>query len=65
MPPVQALHNMAELTGCTPLAAAGRAVFVIQNASLVRQGDTITGNFEVELDIYTTPMCVRLMRPPV
>jgi hypothetical protein len=51
MPPVQALHNMAE-DRLAALGAAGRAEFVIQNASLVRQGDTITGIFEVQLDIY-------------
>ena len=51
MPPVQALHNMAE-DRLVALGATGRAVFVIQNASIVRQGDTITGTFEVQLDIY-------------
>lgn len=30
----------------------GRAVFVIQDASLVRQGDTISGSMDVVLDIY-------------
>jgi hypothetical protein len=31
---------------------AGKAVFVIQEASLIRQHSTILGNFAVELDIY-------------
>ena len=41
------------------LGSSGRAVFVIQNASLMRQGDTITGTFEVQLDIYTGQQCAR------
>src|SRR5580698_3893750 len=37
-----------------PFGAAGQAVFVIQNASLLRDGDSITGTFAVRLDIYTS-----------
>ncbi len=37
-----------------PFGPAGRAVLVIQNASLVREGDIITGTFAVRLDIYTS-----------
>ena len=33
---------------------AGQAVFVIQEASLIRQRDTILGSFAVELDVYTS-----------
>ena len=53
MPPAQALRNMAE-DRLQALGSAGQAVFVIQDASLVRQGDTILGTFAVELDIYTS-----------
>jgi hypothetical protein len=54
MPPVQALRNM----GADRLQAfgnAGQAVFVIQEASLTRQRDTILGSFAVELDVYASP----------
>ena len=51
MPPVQALHNLAE-DRLMALGTAGRAVFIILNASLVRRQDTITGTFEVQLDVY-------------
>jgi len=51
MPPVQALRNMAD-DRLQALGGAGQAVFVIRDASLVRHGDTILGNFAVELDIY-------------
>jgi hypothetical protein len=54
MPPVQALRNMAT-DRLQALGASGYAVFVILNAGLTRQRDTITGTFEVELDIYTSP----------
>ena len=54
VPPVQALRDMAP-DRLQALGAAGLAVFVIQDASLTRQGDTINGNFAVELDIYNTP----------
>jgi hypothetical protein len=51
--PVDALRQMAE-DRLKPFGPAGRAVFVIQNASLLRDGDTITGTFAVRLDIYTS-----------
>jgi hypothetical protein len=54
VPPVQALRNMAT-DRLQALGPSGYAVFVILNAGLTRQGDTITGTFEVELDIYTSP----------
>jgi hypothetical protein len=54
MPPVLALRNMAA-DRLQALGASGYAVFAILNASLTRQGDTITGNFEVQLDIYSSP----------
>jgi len=50
--PVQALRNMAE-DRLQAFGSSGRAVFVIQNASLTRQGDTVYGDFDVEVDIYT------------
>ena len=53
-PPVQALRNMAQ-DRLQALGAADLAVFVIQDASLTRRGDTINGNFAVQLDIYNTP----------
>ena len=51
--PVDALRQMAE-DRLKPFGPAGRAVFVIQNASMLRDGDTITGTFAVRLDIYTS-----------
>jgi len=53
-PPVQALRAMAE-DRLQTLGSADLAVFVIKEASLVRQKDTISGNLAVELDIYNTP----------
>lgn len=53
-PPVQALRAMAE-DRLQALGNADLAVFVIADASLVRHGDTITGNLAVQLDIYNTP----------
>jgi hypothetical protein len=53
MPPVQALRNMAE-DRLQAAGSSGQATFVIQDASLVRQGDTIVGNFAVELNVYTS-----------
>jgi hypothetical protein len=52
VPPIRALRAMAEdrLHG---LGSSGEAVFVIQDASLVRRGDTLSGNLSVELDINT------------
>jgi hypothetical protein len=37
------------------LGPAGRAVFVILDAALIRLKDTINANFAVELNIYTGP----------
>jgi hypothetical protein len=51
--PVDALRQMAE-DRLKPFGPAGRAVFVIQNASVLRDGDTISGTFAVRLDIYTS-----------
>jgi len=51
--PVDALRQMAE-DRLRPFGPAGQAVFVIQNASVLRDGDTITGTFAVRLDIYTS-----------
>ena len=50
--PVQALRNLAE-DRLQAFGSSGRAVFVIQNASLTRRGDTVYGDFDVEVDIYT------------
>jgi hypothetical protein len=52
-PPVQALQNMAT-DRLQAFGSSGQAVFVIQDASLLRQNDTITGRLAVELDIYTS-----------
>jgi hypothetical protein len=54
VPPVQALRNLAA-DRLQALGPSGSAVFVILNAALTRQEDTLTGTFEVELDIYTSP----------
>ncbi len=51
--PVEALRQMA-LDRLKPFGPAGRAVLVIQNASLIRDGDIITGTFSVRLDVYTS-----------
>jgi hypothetical protein len=53
MPPVQALRNMAA-DRLQAFGSSGKAVFVIQEASLIRQRDTILGGFGVQLDIYTS-----------
>ncbi len=53
MPPVQALRNMAA-DRLQAFGSSGQAVFVIQEASLNRQRDTILGSFAVELDVYTS-----------
>jgi len=52
-PPVEALRQMAA-DRLKPFGSAGQAVLVIQNASMIRNGDTITGTFAVRLDIYTS-----------
>ena len=49
--PVVALRTMAEQR-LKAEGTTGRAVFVINDASLVRQGDLITGTMSVELDIF-------------
>lgn len=51
--PTAALRRMA-VERLKPFGSAGRAVFVIENASLVQGGDTITGTFTVRLEIYTS-----------
>jgi hypothetical protein len=53
-PPLQALRAMAE-DRIQTLGNADLAVFVIEDASLTRQKDTVVGNFAVQLDIYHTP----------
>ncbi len=63
VPPVLALRTMAQ-DRLQALGSADLAIFVIQDASLTRQGDTISGNFAVQLDIYNTPTTVRPMRRP-
>jgi hypothetical protein len=52
--PTEALRQMAQ-DRLKALGSAGLAVFSIQDASLVRRGDTITGTMDVVLDIYPTP----------
>jgi hypothetical protein len=52
-PPVQALRNMAQ-DRLQAFGSSGQAVFIIQDASLTRRGDTISANMAVRLDIYTT-----------
>jgi hypothetical protein len=54
VPPPQALRNMAE-DRLQAFGSTGQAVFVIQDASLVRQSDKILGSMAVELDIYPSP----------
>src|SRR5277367_5755431 len=51
--PVDALRQMAQ-DRLKPFGPAGRAVLVIQNASIVRDGDMITGTMAVRLDVYTS-----------
>lgn len=53
VPPVQALRQMAQ-DRLQAFGTTGRAVFSIQDASLIRQGDTVIGNMAVGLDIYTS-----------
>ncbi len=54
VPPARALRAMAE-DRLQSLGSADKAVFIIQDASLVRRRDTLSGNLAVELDIYNTP----------
>lgn len=49
--PAAALRQMAQ-DRLQALGAAGRAVFVITDASLARNGDTYSGSMVVELDVY-------------
>jgi hypothetical protein len=53
VPPVSALRNMGE-DRLQALGSSGQAVFIIQDASLIRRDDTIQGSFAVELDLYTS-----------
>ena len=50
VPPVRALRNMAE-DRLQAFGSSGQAVFIIQDASLIRQRDTITGTMAVRLEI--------------
>ncbi len=50
VPPAQALTQMAH-DRIFPGGASGRAVFVIQDASIHRRGDTLAGSLAVRLDI--------------
>lgn len=50
--PVDALRQMAQ-DRLKAFGATGRAVFAIENASLIRREDTITGTMAVRLEIYT------------
>lgn len=52
--PVAALRLMAQQR-LRADGTTGRAVFIVNDASITRIGDTITGTMSVELDIYTTP----------
>ena len=52
--PVSALRSMAQ-DRLQALGSADLAIFVIQDASLTRRGDTVSGNFSVQLEIYNTP----------
>jgi hypothetical protein len=54
VPPLRALRAMAE-DRLQAFGSTGQAVFVIQDASLMRRRDTLSGNFSVELGIYTAP----------
>jgi hypothetical protein len=50
VPPAQALTQMAH-DRIFPGGSAGRAVFVIQDASIRRHGDTLAGSLAVRLDV--------------
>ena len=54
VPPVRALRTMAE-DRLQALGSAGVAVFVIQDASLTRRRDTLSGSLAVELGIFSAP----------
>jgi hypothetical protein len=51
--PVAALSEMAR-DRLIPAGASGRAVFTIEQASINRDGDTLSGLFRVKLDVYTS-----------
>jgi hypothetical protein len=51
--PADALRQMAQ-DRLKPFGPPGHAVLVIEEASMVQQGDTINGTFAVRLDIYTS-----------
>jgi hypothetical protein len=51
--PTDTLRRMAE-ERLKPFGSAGRAVFVIDDASLIQNDDRITGRFSVRLEIYTS-----------
>ena len=54
VPPLRALRAMGE-DRLQALGTADQAVFVILDATLARRRDTLSGNFAVELGIYTAP----------
>jgi hypothetical protein len=51
VPPVEALRAMAQ-DRLKAFGTAGRGVFAIQEASLVRRGDTVSGSMAVTLTMY-------------
>jgi hypothetical protein len=51
--PVAALRLMAT-ERLKPVGSAGRAVFSIDDAAMVRSGDTVTGAYSVTLSVYTS-----------
>lgn len=51
VPPIDALRAMAN-ERLKAFGSTGRAVFIIQNASLTKQDDTITGDMDVVLNVY-------------
>lgn len=51
--PTATLRRMGEQR-LKAFGSAGRAVFTVNNASLVQQGDVISGTFSVGLEIYTS-----------
>ncbi|MDE2581947.1 MAG: hypothetical protein KGL52_09955 [Rhodospirillales bacterium] len=50
--PTEALRRMGE-ERLKAFGTSGKAVFTIDDASLVRDGDTITGRFDVRLEVFT------------
>ena len=53
VPPSTALRQMAT-DRLKPFGTSGRAVLVIKDASLVKNGDEILGRLAVQLDVYTS-----------